>query len=122
MACDQAPNATTKNLGPQEWLLAHVRGGAEVIEDARISRSVNDQVTFRKLFDQRFDTSARFLTAKLVLPRLANRSRIYKHDPSSDAISLVGPCVPPIEIMPDEVVREEDIIINEQKPPDAGAS
>ncbi len=45
--------------------------------------------------------------------------RIDQLNPPGDAVSLVCPHVPPVKIVPNEVVRQKQIVINKQKIPHA---
>src|SRR5258708_535736 len=46
---------------------------------------------------------------------LASRTRVNEQNLSRDAIDLMRSCVPPIEIVPNEILWEEEIVIDQQE-------
>ena len=107
------PNPPPKISAHSSGFFAKATAAQRKLKTEASAVAVHYEITVCKAFDQRFDTSTGFLTAEPMFASLACRTSINQRNLSRDAIDLMRPRFPPIQIVPDEILREENIVIHQ---------
>src|SRR5882724_6109621 len=119
MPRDHAADAAGKHFEPDHRLLRGYRYRCKQVEHIWFGGRIDDQIAGRHLIQCTRRGRRGFLPRQPDAPHFDFGAWVHRPDPSGYAVNLVYADASPVEIVADQIVAEIQIIVDQQKSPDA---